>query len=362
VIHAPADLDVTFHDFSGHNDPAGAARSVVKRELDTPINATLWPSRITLIRVADQSHWLCINLHHLVTDTWSCMVLQRELPLAYEQARTGALLLPSPGWQFSQFMAWQDCQIAGEGFARHREYWRKQLDGASAPALNMGAWRPRTPRIRASLSGEIDVAVMQTFRAFAAQHRTTVFVVSLSVFYLLLMRMTGQFDLTVCTVFANRTRPEIERTVGFIANLLPLRLEARNVISFSDVIERVRTVVADAIAHQEFPYHLASQGAAASGTVRPDDVVFQMLTQRIDETTRTSLECQGLVPDVGGRFDLEMALMPLEDSISVKLHYAEQRLSKQWATEFLDGYIELARNLAARSTGPLSGSGGLLNR
>lgn len=353
VIHEPRETREEFRDLSGAQDPKCATETLVQKELVRSINPVEWPSRVTLWRLGKESHILCINLHHLVTDTWSCMVLQRELALSYEQCRNGDVHLPPTGWQFSQFMAWQQRQIEGEGFRRHREYWQNHLAGASAPSLPLGPKKPKTKGIRESIRATIDTITTQRLRHLATKYRTTLFVVALSAYDVLLNRVTGQLDLAVSTLFANRTRAEVENTVGFLANLVVLRTQLDNVATFADVILRVRTTVLDGAAHQELPYHLVSQRAFVPVSPRPDEMVFQMLNERIDETYQTSLEFQGLVPDVGGRFDFEMALMPVHDSVAVKLDYAKERLSSDWARDFLSAYIEVTATVVADSNQPL---------
>lgn len=355
VIHEPKDVQAQFQDLSGTDDRRGVVEALVKKELRTSIDPAAWPMRVTLWRLGKESHLLCINLHHLVTDTWSCMVLQRQLCIAYEQCQSGVIGFLPAGWQFSQFMAWQQRQIEGNGFCRHREYWRRHLAGASAPRLPLRPIKSRAERRSASIRATIDAVTTQRLRDLATKYRTTLFTVALSAYHVLLNRLTGQSDLAVATLFANRTRREVENTVGFLANLAVLRTRLDSVLTFLDVIERVRITVLDGLSHQALPFHLVSQGAFSSNSPRPDDIVFQMLSEGIDDICRTGqVEFQALVPDVGGRFDLELALMPLGDCLAVKLYYAENRLSSAWARDFLSGFVAVTAAVASNPNEPLT--------
>jgi len=73
-------------------------------------------------------------------------------------------------------------------------------------------------------------------------------------FTALLHRYTGQSDIAIGTVAANRGRPEHRDLVGFLANTLVLRLDAANDPSFVELIDRSRHTVSEALAHAELPF------------------------------------------------------------------------------------------------------------
>lgn len=83
------------------------------------------------------------------------------------------------------------------------------------------------------------------------------FAAALVVIYLGLHRVTGQRDLAVVSMFANRMR-QTRGTVGFFANLLVLRTEIPRAGTFRDLLRAARTTVIEALAHQELPCQAAA--------------------------------------------------------------------------------------------------------
>lgn len=354
LIDSQADVRVQVHDLSTNDCAESALERLLAKELDAPINPFESTVRVRLWRLARGIHFLCINLHHLVTDTVSCCVLHRELASAYDQLIDGAERLPPTGWQLSQFMAWQERQIRGAGFQRHRDYWHARLRGAAPPRLPLAPASPRRACRRDTLTAGISSDAMRGLQALAAQYGTTLFVLALSAYYVALARVTGQDDLTMSTLLANRTRPEVESTVGFIANLIALRAHlGGGGANFVDVVERTRHTVVDAIAHQELPYHVASDGSTVVGAARLDEVVFQMLSESIGCTYGTAVEFRGVVPDLKGRFDFELAVMPLADTLAIKLHWTADRLADGWAPRFLACYADAMARLANHPCDPI---------
>ncbi|WP_202638501.1 condensation domain-containing protein [Bailinhaonella thermotolerans] len=347
VIHPPGPLPLE-HAGAG---TGAAVDEALTAELRTRIDPVERPVRARLWRISPGEHVLCLNMHHLVTDTWSCDVLFRDLAAGYAALLGEGPPPPPVGWQYAQYALWQERSLGRGGFRRHEEYWKARLAGVTPPALPLkpggGGGRRLSELVEAAGAGGL--------RELAAARRTTVFAVLLAVYYALLHRTTGQHDLAVASLFANRTRPEVQRTVGFLANLLVLRTSVPPRATFADLVDAARTTVLDASAHQRLPFHLLPQATARGGPVRLDDVVFQLLAEPLDAAVRAGgVEFRGLVPDVAGRFDFELALMPRGRGFAAKLFYAEDRADPAWARGFAAEYARLAAAAAADPSRPVT--------
>ncbi len=361
VIHEPAPVPVTTVDLRAEPDPEAALRAAIATDLRTRVDPRRAPLRVTGWRVGEDDRVLALTMHHLVTDTWSCDVLFTELAAAYERAvrpaggaDPGGDGQPATGWQPTQFAAWQERQLRGPAGQRHRDYWEQQLAGVRPPGIPVSPAGDGGGR-RAVEHAAVDPAVGRALRELARAERTTPFTVLLAGYYTLLHRLTAADDLAVATLFANRTRPELQRTVGFLANMVVLRAQLPPRATFVDVVRRSRQTVIDAFAHQELPYHLLARRTERAGGLRPDDLVFQMLAEPIDVTVAAGgVQFQGVVPDVVGRFDLELALMPRGDGYAAKLYYTADRLSPGWAADFIAGYAQTAAAVAAEPLAPIA--------
>ena len=80
------------------------------------------------------------------------------------------------------------------------------------------------------------------------------FVFLLAAFKILLRLYTGQEDLVVGTVIANRTQVELEKLIGFFVNTLALRTNLAGDPSFRELTARVRDVALAAYEHQDVPF------------------------------------------------------------------------------------------------------------
>lgn len=344
VIQDPRPLELRQFDVSGDAAPAASIRQAIKAELAARIDVSRWPVRVTLWRAAAAEHVLCVNMHHLVTDAWSAGIVFQELVLLLGQPAGVNCVLPAEGWQYRQFADYQRQLLAGDGLRRHREYWLRQLADAQLPALRTDLTQADPNAAGSGVAhAEIDVTVTRALRRLATQEGVTLFSVMLSVEYALLHSLTGQTDLAVGSLFANRSKPELRRTVGFLANMVVLRTRFPETATFSELVHATQRTLAGAFAYQELPYQLLPPRTIQAGSQRVDDIVFHLVGDPGYHSRAGELEIEMLVPeDMGGRFKCELVVVQHGDKFSALLFYNRDWIEPGRAAEIVSGYARLA--------------------
>jgi hypothetical protein len=352
----PEPVDPVLRDVSGGPDPESAMHEQLAAELRTRVDPSQCPIRVTLWRVSGDDHVLCVNMHHLVTDSWSLGVVFEDICAVLDREAGGSGGLPPLGWQFRQFAAAQQAELGGAPGRRLTDWWRDRLDGMRLPAVPLSpAPADRTERTTALVRGDVGPEVVAGLRDLARSERTTLFSVLLTVYFLVLHRVTGDVDLAVASLFANRSRPETRRTVGFLANMLVLRqvLDPRR--SVASQVRATHSTVVEAFLHQALPYQLLPVTGAERTGRRADDVVFQMLADPVYTTTAGGAEIEVMVPDgVGSRFELELVLVPVGEALRALLFHDAARLEPGFAERFVDRYVTAAAAVARRPDIPLA--------
>jgi hypothetical protein len=346
VVHDPAPLPLPIVDLGTRPDPETAVREAIGVELATPIDPQVWPARAGVWRLSDTEHVLCLNLHHLVTDAWSTGILLRDLTALFDRAVGGGPPPAPPSWQYRDFVAWQQRLLGGDELRRHQDYWRRQLAGAQLPRLRPvldGAGQPAGRSV-----ADVDAEVVRGVHARARSGQTTLFAVLLAGFHAHLARVTGQPDLAVASMFANRARPELRGTVGLLANMVLLRCPAG--ASRSDLLAGTHASVIGAFAYQDLPYQMLPTDLVRATGGRPDDVMFNVMAGVEHRIAAGGVEFELLVPDdIGSRFPFELALTPIgTDRVRCVLFHAGGWCSPAAAREFLRGYLTTLTELAEK--------------
>jgi len=350
VVHAPARVVVRHERCSaGWSDEL--VEQLLDAELRTPIDPQKGPLRATVWHFGAADHLLCLNLHHLVADSWSCGVLFRELGALLEDAPPD---LPRVDWQYRDFTDWQDELLTGSALDRHRAYWQRQLSGLRTPDLPVHGG-PRTASGRSEMvEAVVPGEVVDALGAVANSQRTTLFAVVLATYFAALHRRCGGHDLAVATMLANRSRPETRFTVGLLANMAMLRVRLPVEPSLADIVRKTRSTVRDALRFQELPYQLVP-GTGAARAARTDSVVFQMMPEPIQQASRhDAVQLEGLVPHVGGRFDLELSVLPCADGLRAMLFHRPERCDPDWVRGFLADFVRITSAAARAPYTPIS--------
>ncbi|MEU7739320.1 amino acid adenylation domain-containing protein [Nonomuraea sp. NPDC049158] len=223
---------------------------LLEERVNTPFDlAAAPPVRITLVRLADDDHVLCVVLHHIIGDGWSLNVLLSDLAVCY-LARTEGVPAELPELPVS-YAEYADTQRVSHTDA---DYWTAKLAGAMP--LELPTDRPR-PAQRGSAGGEVHFdlppGVAGALSRLARAERSTVFMVLLAAYQVLLARHAGQDDIVVGSPTAGRDRPELEPMVGLFASTLVLRGDLSGDPPFSELLRRTRRTVLEAMAHREVP-------------------------------------------------------------------------------------------------------------
>jgi hypothetical protein len=367
AVYPPTQIAARTIDLSAEPDPpagaAAAARARVQQDIDVGSQP---PFDVSLYRLGREDHVLLLNVHHLVTDAWSNMLVCRDLGAFYNAARGRGLPgLPPVVWQYRDFVAWQQERLQGERARAHSVFWQHQLDGAAAPlqGCRQGAGKPAGRRSAAAENVwfTIDEEELHQLGDLARRERTSTFVVLLSLFFGVLMSVEGQQDVTVGSIFANRARPEVCETVGFFANMVPLRVRLAAAVrpTLRELVSEVRQTVLAALAHQELPY--MSTPLASGRGARADSVVFHMLASPRRAGPPGSVAFDGLdvealrMPEgATTRFELELLIVPTTSGADGVYRYGADRFERSFIETLATRYRALAAAALTDLSTPLA--------
>ncbi|MBJ9973811.1 amino acid adenylation domain-containing protein [Pseudomonas sp. S75] len=212
---------------------------------------------IVLLRLAAQEHVLLLTLHHIIADGWSMNILIDEFMRSYDALVAGqAPSLPALKVHYRDYALWQRSWLQAGERERQLDYWREQL-GEEHPLLELPTDRPHPAQ--PSHQGErlelvLDPDLRQALKQLAQAQGVTLSTVLLAAFKALLMRYSGQTDIRVGGLIANRTRSETEGVVGFFVNTQVLRSQLDAQQSFATLLARLHQAVIGAQAHQDLPF------------------------------------------------------------------------------------------------------------
>jgi len=329
---------------------------------ELPFDVVIGPLfRVRVVRLREDDHIVFHAMHHIITDGWSQDVLFREVAAFYQSRITGRPApLPELPIQYADFAVWQRNWFQGEILQRQLAYWKTQL--ANAPrGINLPTDRPIRPAQEFSGAKEhlaLSRDVAEGALAFSRSHGVTMFMTMLAAFNALLTRYTGQEDVLVRFVIANRNRQEIENLIGFFVNTLVMRTNLSGDPSFAELLGRVRETALGAFANQDLPFEkLIEELHVEREMARPPlanvMIAYQNLPRTVKEFPGVKSGTMGI--DRGSpKFDLSFFMGDSSEGLWWLMHYNSLLFDAGTITLLLGHIRTLLEGAIANPNAPLS--------
>ncbi|HVQ37121.1 MAG TPA: amino acid adenylation domain-containing protein, partial [Pyrinomonadaceae bacterium] len=259
IIHEALELKLEVEPvLAGEQDQLAEVRRLSKEESGRGFDLTEGPLlRVRLLRLAEEEHVVLLTMHHVVSDGWSMGVLTNEIAALYRAFSAGEeAALPEMPIQYADYAVWQREWLNGDVLAGELDYWRKHL-GGQLPTLNLPTDRPRptVPTYRGAYHGfALPVDLSEKVKQLGRDQGCTLFMTLMAAFKTLLFRYSGQDDIIVGTIVANRNSAEIEPLIGLFINTLAIRTDLSGDPTFIELMARVKENMLTAHVHQDVPF------------------------------------------------------------------------------------------------------------
>jgi len=324
-IHEELELDIQYQE-AGEEEVNGIIKGFI-RAFDLSKAPLL---RVGLIKVRHEKHILMFDMHHIISDGVSMKILMEEFARLYAGDK-----LPELRIQYKDYAAWQNKQMSTEETRRKEEYWLKQFEG-EIPILNLPTDYPR-PVYKSfegdSISFDIDKETTEGIRKTAAETGTTMYMVLLAAFNVLLSKYSRQEDIVVGSPIAGRPHADLENIIGMFVNTLAMRNYPEGRKTFRNFLGEVKANALKAYENQDYQF----EELVDKLNVRRDmsrnplfDVVFVL-----QNTGMKGLDIEGL--NIGryegenkvSKFDLTIEAVEEREKIGISIEYSSKLFNKE---------------------------------
>ncbi|HEY6803101.1 MAG TPA: amino acid adenylation domain-containing protein, partial [Pyrinomonadaceae bacterium] len=306
------------------------------QELD-PVQG-LEPFATKLLRLDAQKYILELNISALCADAWGINSMLPELARLYEQQAEDAI---ETGVQYVDFCEWQS-QVTESDEEEGRDYWIGQKL-SSVPALNLPLERPveENGEVR-SVKAHLDAVLKTRLETLANKSQTTVPVLLLTCWQVLLSRLSDQQELIVETAFDQRKYSELENALGLYTNYLPIKAAFEEPFTLNDALRLVNQNYTDANEWQEsFDSQLLQEDSGfkekAAGSIsyqytrspgkqQHADITFSLLNVTEPQISKLRLSC----------FESDELTIEFQYNSSVYDEESIKRLSESYLTLVAD--------------------------
>lgn len=203
------------------------------------------------INEQEQTHLLVVDIHHIVFDGASIGILFHELGALYN-AESG-LEAPYP---YKDFAEWEQAWRNSASYRKQERFWHDVFQAAASP-LQLPTDYPRPARRTTEgeqLDREFPAELTASLRRFARETETTLYMVLVACFSILLSKYSGQEDIVVGSFVSGRTHPDTTHIVGMFVNTLPIRSYPNKEKTLHDYLDEVKQFTLAALENQNYPF------------------------------------------------------------------------------------------------------------
>jgi hypothetical protein len=327
---------------------------IAQSQARAPFDVTNGPlMRAQLLRLGEDDHVLLLNIHHIVADGWSLVVLVREVAAIFEAFAAGRRSpLDELAVQYADWAVWQHRWLASDAPSRQIAQWRQRLADAPLP-LELPSLHPRTasPVARGAIvSTSIGADLTAQIDALARDEGATLFSVLLAAYNAMLHSYSGDIDLVVGSPAANRGQAETEGLIGVFFNALALRADLSGDPSFRALVRRAWLTALEAFANEALPFDTVARSLrdANNRTAPLFRVWFVLQVAGIDDLRLPGLSWS-LIPLSTGtsRFDISLSLTRQRGGLTADLEYNMDLFDQRQASEMLARFVHIVTTAVA---------------
>lgn len=252
IIHQDVDFDIEESD-TDETDIDKLMTAFIR-----PFDLTKAPLfRIKLIHFSGKRHLFMMNTHHIISDGASLNIIVKEMT---ELLRGKAL--PETTVQYKDFTVWHNEFLKSDEIRKQETYWLNHLSG-DIPVLDMPTDFSRP--LYKSLEGNtlyftLDEELTRGLKRLASLMETTLYMVLISAYGVLLSKYTGQEDIIIGINVEGRNHSDLRNVIGVFFNTPVARCYPNREKSFKALLAEVKEELLNVYDNQDYPFEeLASR-------------------------------------------------------------------------------------------------------
>ncbi len=304
------------------------------------------PVRASVFQVDREDYAFILTIHHIAADEASIDIFFKEINALYAAFASGLpSVMPDLPVQYADFARWERQRAQTPEAKAQFDYWMKKLHGSEG-LLNLPIDHPAgaASRFKGAVHDfELEAADSERLIRLAKQEGVTLFMALLAIFQALLVRYTGDTDISVVSPVSTRTQAELNPVIGFFVNTFVLRMEFTPAMTTRDLLHSVRETVLDAHDHMEVPFEKIVQQLSPG---RSADRSPFLQTAFVMQTVSGSAEYK--MASAGAIFDMTLYVRDRSGRIGGSFEYSAELFDAATIERFAHHFGLLASEMSSR--------------
>ncbi len=315
-------------------------------EFISPFDLSKAPLLRAGIIESQEKNVLILDMHHIISDGVSMEILIRDFIDLYQGKELEKLRI-----QYKDFAVWQNELLKADQGQRQEKYWLRIFNEDEIPVLNMPTDYPR-PLIQSfegdQINFKIEKELTDKLNELASKTNTSLFMVLLAIYNVLLSKYSAQEDIVIGTPIAGRDHADLENIVGMFVNTLAFRNKPNADKTFFHFLNEVRENSLQAYENQDYQFEMLLDKLDLERDMSRNplfDVVF--VFQNINSNMSDGRKGKTVDWKVKiSKFDLTLSAVKTNESIYFSFEYSTKLFKKETVERISRHYINIIEEIA----------------
>jgi len=253
--------------------------------------------------------------------------------------------------QYKDFSEWQGELIASGEMAKQEKYWLKQFEG-EIPVVNLPLDypRPAKPDFEGNnIVFELDHQLTGAINGLVSETGTTLHILLLAVYIVLLSKYSGQEDIVVGFGIAGRAHADLDNIVGMFVNMMAMRNRPLGSLSFFEFIMEVKEKSINAYENQDYQFEelVRKLGIQRDFGRNPlFDTVFSFHNLPAARTRLPGMKLNSYrIEHENSQFDLALAASLSRGKLAMRLDYLTALFKPSTVQQIAKQYVEVVEQV-----------------
>ncbi|MBA2582533.1 MAG: non-ribosomal peptide synthase/polyketide synthase [Bacteroidetes bacterium] len=313
--------------------------------------------RATLVKEKENTWHLIFNIHHIVSDGWSMNIFKNELVALYRAFESEQENPLAPlRIQYKDYASWQQEQIVGSNLHALKNYWHKVLEG-ELPVMELPydfSYAHAKKGSGSRYSFVLDNELKNKLNKLALSSNSSLFMVLLSGFNILLQRLSNTQDIIIGTPVAGRGHEDLKRLIGFFLNTVVLRNQVSAELNIEEYLKAVKENTLQALENQDYPFEQLVDDLKIPRDINrfPITSVFFNMLNLDGENHGDLAESKSSFEHHNNKvkFDLNVYASEYNNGLQLTLEYKNELFLPQTIEAFSEKFKQILEQLAEDSS------------
>ena len=298
--------------------------------------------RVKVLKENEEKHILIFDVHHIISDGVSMEILSKEFMDIYQGKELEELRI-----QYKDYAVWQNQIFNSELINHQEEYW---MDVFSKSALELSLPYDFERTTSQSFEGDIlefnlNEEITEKLRFIAKENCSTMYMVLLGIYNILLYKYSGQEDIVVGTPTAGRSQEDLQNVIGMFVNTLAMRNYPNAYKTFKEFLKEIKNNSIKAFQNQDYQFDQLVHKLNIPTELNKNPIFSTMFALQNMDMAQIDFDdikiTQYNFSNKIAKFDITLTAVEMDNVINMNLEYCTKLFKDDTMKSFINNFIKV---------------------